>query len=111
MIVGNVALIPIAPRLSHDLIRRCPQFAEAYNQRAMQHFARGEYGKAVQDCEAVLRLNPHHFGAASGMGQCYLRMHKPRAALRAFAQAVEINPDLTHLRDVMAALRDTWGGE
>ncbi len=92
-----------------DLIRRCPQFAEAYNQRAIQHFSRGEYGKAVNDCEAALRLNPYHFGAASGLGQCYLRMHKPRAALRAFAQAVEINPALTHLHDVMTALRQTLG--
>ena len=92
-----------------DLIRRCPQFAEAYNQRAVGHFGRGDYGKAVADCEAALRLNPHHFGAASGLGQCYLRMRKPRAALRAFAQAVEINPALTHLHDLMAALRENLG--
>ncbi len=94
-----------------DLISRRPQFAEAYNQRAVQHFVRGEYAKAVSDCEAVLRLNPYHFGAASGMGQCYLRMHKPRAALRAFKHALELNPNLTHLNDVLAALRDTLGGE
>jgi tetratricopeptide (TPR) repeat protein len=94
-----------------DLIGRRPQFAEAYNQRAVQHFVRGEYAKAIADCEAVLRLNPYHFGAASGMGQCYLRMHKPRAALRAFAHALELNPNLTHLSELMAGLRDTLGGE
>ncbi len=94
-----------------DLIDRRPQFAEAYNQRAVQHFVRGEYAKAISDCEAVLRLNPYHFGAASGMGQCYLRMHKPRAALRAFKHALELNPNLTHLNEVMASLRDTLGGE
>lgn len=94
-----------------ELIARRPQYAEAYNQRAIQHFVRGEYAKAVSDCEAVLRLNPFHFGAASGMGQCYLRMHKPRAALRAFKHALELNPNLTTLHDVMAALRDTLGGE
>lgn len=94
-----------------EIIARRPQFAEAYNQRATQHFARGEYARAITDCEAVLRLNPYHFGAASGMGQCYLRMHKPRAALRAFSHALELNPNLTHLNDVMTALRDTLGGE
>lgn len=94
-----------------EIIARRPQYAEAYNQRAIQQFVRGEYVKAVSDCEAVLRLNPYHFGAASGMGQCYLRMHKPRAALRAFAHALELNPNLTHLNDVMASLRDTLGGE
>lgn len=94
-----------------ELIARRPGYAEAYNQRAIQHFVRGEYAKAVADCEAVLRLNPFHFGAASGMGQCYLRMHKPRAALRAFSHALELNPNLTHLNEVMASLRDTLGGE
>ena len=75
-----------------DLIARAPQFAEAFNQRAVWFFKKGEFGRAVRDCETVMRLNPHHFGAAAGLGQCYLKMKKPRAALRAFRQAVEINP-------------------
>lgn len=94
-----------------DLIARRPQYAEAYNQRAIQHFVRGDYNKSVADCEAALRLNPYHFGAAAGMGQCYVRMLKPRAALRAFEQALGLNPTLDHLHDVLAALRDTLGGE
>ena len=92
-----------------DLIREHPDFAEAYNQRAVQQFTRGAYSAAVADCEAVLRLNPYHFGAAVGMGQCYLRMKKPRAAVRAFAQALDLNPDLHDLRAALASLRETLG--
>lgn len=92
-----------------DLIREFPDFAEAYNQRAIQLFTRGAYALAVSDCEAVLRLNPYHFGAAAGMGQCYLRMNKPRAAVRAFAHALDLNPGLTNLRDVLDALQDSLG--
>ena len=108
-----VGLPDVGERLAacDDLIARRPQFAEAYNQRAIQHYVRGEYARAVSDCEAALRLNPYHFGAASGLGQCYVRMHKPRAALRAFAHALELHPGLSHLHEVMAALRDTLGGE
>jgi tetratricopeptide (TPR) repeat protein len=108
-----IGLPDVSERLAacDELITRRPHYAEAYNQRAVQHFVRGEYARAVADCEAVLRLNPHHFGAASGMGQCYVRMHKPRAAVRAFTHALELNPNLTHLHDVLAALRDTLGGE
>ena len=94
-----------------DLIRETPDFAEAYNQRAILLFRRGEYGKSVSDCEAALRLNPFHFGAASGLGQCYVRMNKPRAALRAFRQALDINPSLDHLRDAVKALKDALGGD
>jgi tetratricopeptide (TPR) repeat protein len=92
-----------------ELIREYPDFAEAYNQRAIQHFIRGAYTQAVSDCEAVLRLNPYHFGAAAGLGQCYLRMNKPRAAIRAFAHALDLNPSLPNLQDVLKTLRDSLG--
>lgn len=94
-----------------DLIRGATDFAEAYNQRAIVHFRRGEYSKAVTDCERTLRLNPVHFGAASGMGQSYLRMNKPRAALRAFQRALDINPHLDDLRDTVRELQAALGGE
>src|SRR5690606_33762616 len=66
------------------LIRQAPAFAEAYNQRAIWFFKRGEFARAAEDCEAVLRLNPFHFGAAAGLGQCLAKMGKPRAAIRAY---------------------------
>ena len=87
-----------------QLIAEAPDFAEAYNQRAILCYRRGDYGLAVKDCEAVLRLNPHHFGAAAGMGQSYLRLRKPRAALRAFRQAMEINPSAENVRDTIRGL-------
>ena len=86
-----------------DLIREAPSFAEAHNQRAIWFFKRGEFSRAVEDCEAVLRLNPYHFGAAAGMGQCLLKLNRPQAALRAFRQALAINPDLD-LYDTVRAL-------
>jgi tetratricopeptide (TPR) repeat protein len=92
-----------------ELIREAPDFAEAYNQRAVVNFRRGEYRRAVADCEAVLRLNPAHFGAASGMGQCYLRMNKPRAALRAFRQALTIHPGLDDVREAVRELEEALG--
>ena len=92
-----------------DLIREAPTFAEAHNQRAIWFFKRGEFARAVEDCETVLRLNPHHFGAAAGMGQCLLKLNRPQAALRAFRQALDINPDLD-LHDTVRAL-ESMGGE
>lgn len=96
-----------------QLIRQAPNFAEAYNQRAIWFFKRGEFARAVDDCEATLRLNPYHFGAAAGLGQCYLKLGKPRAALRAFRSAIEINPSLEHLRDTIRSLEEALnsGGE
>jgi tetratricopeptide (TPR) repeat protein len=89
-----------------DLTRAAPDFAEVYNQRAIWFFKRGEYARAVEDCEVVLRLNPYHFGAAAGMGQCLLKLKKARAALRAFRQALDLNPALEHLKDTIQALEE-----
>ncbi len=92
-----------------DLIQQAPEFAEAYNQRAIWFFKRGEFARAVEDCEVVLRLNPYHFGAAAGLGQCLAKLGKPRAAIRAFRNALEINPALEHLRDTIRALERSIG--
>lgn len=92
-----------------DLIREAPEFAEAYNQRAILYYRRGEFSRSASDCKAALRLNPFHFGASAGMGQCFLKMNKPRAALRAFRQALDLNPAMTDLREAVQALRQALG--
>jgi tetratricopeptide (TPR) repeat protein len=92
------------------LIRKAPQFAEAYNQRAVLHFQMQEYDKCAADCEKALELNKQHFGAAAGLGRCYLRLRLPQPALKAFRTAYEINPNLEGvqdaIRDLESILRD-----
>lgn len=90
-----------------QLIEKAPDFAEVYNQRAIWFFKRGEFGRAVDDCEAVLRLNSYHFGAAAGLGECFLKLHKPRSAVRAFKQALEINPELRQIAELLETLEAT----
>jgi tetratricopeptide (TPR) repeat protein len=84
------------------LIARAPDFAEAYNRRALVHFRLKDYTRSLEDCERTLQLNPHHFGTLAGMGKCFLQLRKHRAALRAFRQALRINP---HLDAVAATVR------
>lgn len=88
------------------LIREAPQFAEAYNQRAIWFYQNGEYARAVEDCQQVLRLNPHHYAAAAGLGQCWLKLGRLRAALHAFRTAVAINPDLDDVQEIITALEE-----
>jgi len=89
-----------------EIIRENPDFAEPYNQRAIMFFQRGEYQRSATDCQRALELNPHHFGAQTGMGQCYMKLRKFSAALRAFKLALEINPTLSHLSDTIRALEN-----
>ncbi len=71
----------------NKLIRRSPHFAEAYNQRAILHWRRGQHRKAIDDCKRVIAMNPFHFGAQAGMGQCYLQMQRSELALQEFRAA------------------------
>jgi tetratricopeptide (TPR) repeat protein len=94
-----------------ELVGRSPRFAEAYNQRAIVYFRTGAFGKSIADCEKALRLNPYHFGAASGMAQCFMKQKKLRAALRSYRRANRINPRLDGVREVIESLERTLGEE
>lgn len=93
------------------LIARAPHFAEAYNQRAIVLFRLGEFSQAIADCDKVLRLNPYHFGAASGLAQCYVKQKKFRAALRSYRRAYRIHPFLDGVKQVIASLERMLGEE
>ncbi len=94
-----------------ELLARTPTFAEVYNQRAILLFRTGNFAKAIQDCEKVLRLNPYHFGAASGMAQCFMKLKKLRAALRSYRRAHRINPQLEGVREAIVSLEQILGEE
>ena len=57
----------------------------------------------------MLQINPVHFAAAAGMGQSYLKLKKPRAALRSFEMALAIFPGLSDLEDAVRTLQDVLG--
>lgn len=89
---------------ANRLLEEIADFAEAYNQRAVAHYGLGEHAEAIEDCRMALELNPYHFGAAAGMGQAYLEMRDPIAALDAFRRALRLNPDLQAVRIQVARL-------
>jgi tetratricopeptide (TPR) repeat protein len=93
------------------LIQRAPNFAEAYNQRAILYFRLGDLRRAIQDCERVLKLNRHHFGAASGLAQCFVKQNRLRAALRAYRRAYRIHPHLGGIRQAIQSLERLLGEE
>jgi tetratricopeptide (TPR) repeat protein len=81
-----------------EFIEESPWIAEGWNQRAIAHFAQEHFEDAANDCHQTLELNAYHFGAAVGMGHCYLEMDEPFAALECFRRALNLNPDLEEVR-------------
>lgn len=89
------------------LIERAPWFAEAWNQRAIANYCTGRYEESISDCQQALELNPYHFGAAAGMGQCYLKLGGQALALEAFRRALKLNPNLEGVRANVVYLERT----
>jgi tetratricopeptide (TPR) repeat protein len=81
-----------ARQILDDLIAALPDFAEAWNRRAILLFVTREYRQAIADCEIVVELNPAHFGAWHGLGLCHAALGEYSAAIRAFRRALEIQP-------------------
>lgn len=88
-----------AAELATELIRTSSNhIAEAWCQRGVAYFHLGQYEAAIRDCDQALEINPYHFTAAAGMGQCYLLQDNPVAALEALRRALRLNPGLEEVR-------------
>jgi tetratricopeptide (TPR) repeat protein len=84
--------VPQAEAVLTQLIQDQPDFAEAWNRRAVLYYFTAQYEKALADCQIVVKLNSIHFGAWHGMGLSHMALANYPAAIRAFRQALEIQP-------------------
>jgi hypothetical protein len=65
-----------------SLIEQYPDWAEPTNRLATLRFLEGEYADSAALCKQVLREKPWHFGASSGIVQCYVKLEKQGKAQR-----------------------------
>ncbi|MGQ0659035.1 MAG: tetratricopeptide repeat protein [Chromatiales bacterium] len=87
------------------VIERAPDFAEAWNQRAIIYYNVGYYDASLADVEETLALEPRHFGALSGRGMCFMGLRQPDEALAAFEEALDVAPWLPNARRHAETLR------
>jgi tetratricopeptide (TPR) repeat protein len=110
MLIGRQQLAR-AVALATRLIARAPNFAEAYNQRAIAYFLQGRLSESAADCEQVLSRNPFHIGAISGLAQCQLGLNRFSDALKTFRRALKLQPYSLALRASIKALEAQTGSD
>lgn len=81
-----------AKAILDELILTQPDFAEAWNRRAVLYYMQGNYLAAVNDCEKTLELIPYHFGALHGLGLCYASVGNYLDAIQCFRRTLDIQP-------------------
>ena len=97
----NAASLEILDRI----IAAYPTYAEAWNRRATLHFMLDNLDASLSDIEKVLELEPRHFGALAGRGMIYQRQGKWSAALAAFREALQMNPNMSGVKNAVQELQ------
>jgi tetratricopeptide (TPR) repeat protein len=81
-----------AEALLSQVIADLPDFAEAWNRRAVLYYMQDRYLEAMADCQRVIELIPYHFGALHGLGLCYAALGQYPQAIQTFRQALTVQP-------------------
>jgi tetratricopeptide (TPR) repeat protein len=100
----------LAIKLLDAIIELKPGYTEAWNRRATLYYVQKDYAHALADIREVLRREPRHFGALSGLGLMLQDIGDDKHALEAYRRAHSIDPHLEHIDDVIKALSEKVEG-
>jgi tetratricopeptide (TPR) repeat protein len=106
----NAGRLDDAEAMFSAIISRKPAFAEAWNKRATVRFFRGDDAGSANDILQVIKLEPRHFGALSGLGMIKVRAGDLQGALQAYRAAQRINPFLPNIEMIIDKLGQKLNG-
>jgi tetratricopeptide (TPR) repeat protein len=107
----NLKNYEVALALLDKIVVLQPDWAEAWNKRATVRYIIDDYDGSMADIAHVLKLEPRHFGALSGMGMILERGGFREDALRAFRRALAIAPHLETLKSNVDRLTKSVEGQ
>lgn len=92
------------------LITTEPDFAEAHHQRGICLFLLDRPADAAFAFRRAVELNPDHFPALVSLGHAALQQGEIRTAVHCYQRALELNPRLATVRDMVQRLEPMVGG-
>ena len=87
-----------------------PDYVEAWNRRATLCYMKKDFDDSLSDIHEVLKREPRHFGALSGLGMIMQELGDDKHALEAFRRALAVHPHLEHIPDLVKQLTEKVEG-
>ena len=102
--------IDVALKLLDATIKLRPDYVEAWNRRATLYYLQNDYARSLADIKQVLIREPRHFGALAGLGMIMQDLGEEKRALEAFRKALDINPYLEKVPELVKQLSEKVEG-
>jgi tetratricopeptide (TPR) repeat protein len=97
--------LDLAVTLLDAIIKIKPDYVEAWNRRATIFYMKKDYGHALADIGQVLKREPRHFGALSGLGLILQDIGDDKQALEVYRRALSIYPRIERIPDLVKELQ------
>jgi tetratricopeptide (TPR) repeat protein len=102
--------LDLAAKLLSAVVKIKPNYVEAWNRRATLYYMKKEYGRSLHDIGEVLKREPRHFGALSGLGLILQDLGDDKRALDAYRRALAVYPRLQRIPDLVKTLSEKVDG-
>jgi tetratricopeptide (TPR) repeat protein len=102
--------LDLAIKLLDAIVKIKPDYVEAWNRRATLYFMKKDYGPALSDIREVLRREPRHFGALSGLGLILQEVGDDKHALEVYRRALDVYPRIERIPDIVKSLSEKVEG-
>jgi tetratricopeptide (TPR) repeat protein len=102
--------LDLALKLLGAVIKIKPKYVEAWNRRATIYYMKKDYGRALADIRQVLRHEPRHFGALSGLGLIMQDIGDDKQALEVYRRTLAIYPRIQRIPDLVKTLQEKVEG-
>jgi tetratricopeptide (TPR) repeat protein len=102
--------LDLALKLLDAIVKIKPDYVEAWNRRATIHYMKKDFGQSLADIQEVLRREPRHFGALSGLGLIMQELGDDKHALAVYRRTLEIYPRIERIPDLVKTLSEKVEG-
>jgi tetratricopeptide (TPR) repeat protein len=102
--------VDLGIKLLTAIIEIKPDYIEAWNRRATLYYMKKDFGDSLADIHEVLKREPRHFGALSGLGMIMQELGDDKHALEAFRRALAVHPHLEHIPELVKQLSEKVEG-